>query len=265
MNIEQSRVVLTGAAGGIGSALAMGLASRGARLLLVGRQRDRLESLAAQARQVGGNATTCVADLCADASRAMVLQSVEQHFGVVDLLINNAGILDFADFSEADPMMIARVIDTNLLAPILLTRALLPAMLRRKRGRIVNIGSAFGSIGYPGFSVYCASKFGLRGFSEALRRELTGTGIGITYVAPRSVRTAMNPESVTRLAEATKMQVDDPAWVADQIVRAIERDRDRIALGFPEKFFARINALWPGVVDGSIGRQAQTVLGFARD
>jgi short-subunit dehydrogenase len=265
MKIENAKVVLTGAGGGIGSALAMRLAQRGARLLVVGRQRQNLETLAGQAQRTGALAEIAIADICTQGGRAAVLQAVEQKLAGVDLFINNAGVLDFADFSEADPATIERVISTNLLAPILLTRALLPAMMRRKCGRIVNIGSAFGSIGYPGFSVYCASKFGLRGFSEALRRELTGTGVGVTYVAPRSVRTAMNPESVTRLADATGMQVDEPEWVADQIIRAIEGDRDRVALGFPERLFARINALWPGIVDGSIGRQAQTVLGFARE
>jgi short-subunit dehydrogenase len=133
-----------------------------------------------------------------------------------------------------------------------MVREVLPAMLGRGSGRIVNVGSTFGSIGYPGFAAYSASKFALRGFSQALRRELQGTGVGVTYVAPRAVRTAFNPPAVHLMAERKLMRMDEPSWVATRIVHAIERERNEAYLGFPESLFARINGVLPALVDGAL-------------
>ena len=145
-----------------------------------------------------------------------------------------------------------------------LVRAVLPQMIAQGSGRIVNIGSMFGSIGFPGFAAYSARKFELRGFSQALRRELAGTGVGVTYISPRAVKTPLNPEVVNRMAERGMMRMDDADWVAGEIVRAVEKDRNESYLGFPEKFFARINAILPGVVDQGIAKQVPEILAFAQ-
>ena len=126
------------------------------------------------------------------------------------------------------------------------------------------MSSAAGLFGLPWHAAYSASKFGLRGFSEALRRELDGSGVGVTYVAPRAVRTKFNSEAVYRMAQATQMQMDEPEWVAQHIIAAIEQDAKDVYLGFPEKLFARLNGLLPRLIDGGLRRQTRVMAPFAR-
>ena len=123
-------------------------------------------------------------------------------------------------------------------------------------GAIVNVGSILGSIGFPHFAAYSASKFALRGFSEALRRELSGTGVGVTYVAPRTTRTAFNSDMLYKVSAESGSAVDDPATVAAIILEAIVHDRDEIYIGWPEKLAVRLNALLPGAVSAAISKQA---------
>ena len=199
------------------------------------------------------------------AAREQAVDALRDLLGGVDLLINCAGLLSFRPFAEEDPAVLERIVQLNLVTPMLLVRQLLPAMLERGSGRIVNVGSTFGSIGFAWFAAYSASKFGLRGFSESLRRELEGTGVGVTYVAPRAVKTSLNTGAVYRMAEATKMNMDEPAWVAAGIVAAIEEDAKDVYLGFPEKFFARLNSFLPRLVDGGLRKQNRVMEPFARD
>ncbi|HXH07090.1 MAG TPA: SDR family NAD(P)-dependent oxidoreductase [Vicinamibacterales bacterium] len=119
----------------------------------------------------------------------------------------------------------------------------------------------FGSIGFPYVAAYSATKFGLRGFSEALRRELADRGIGVTYIAPRTTRTDINSPAMYAFAERTATAVDTPERVAHAIVDAIERDADERYLGGPEPFFARLKALLPRLVDRALRKQAR----IARD
>ena len=135
-------------------------------------------------------------------------------------------------------------------------------MINQGHGRIANIGSMFGSIGFPCFAAYSASKFAIRGFSQSLRRELAGTGVGVTYVSPRAVKTPFNPPVIHRMAELGMMNMDEPQWVAQKIVRAIEKRKNEVYLGFPESLFARINALLPRMVDGAIVKQVPTLIAF---
>lgn len=122
-------------------------------------------------------------------------------------------------------------------------------MLARGDGQIVNIGSTFGRLAFPGHSAYSAAKHGLRGWSEALRRELAGTGVAVTYVAPRATRTPLNDARVDALNAALKTRVDEPGAVAPRIVRAIARRRAEVQLGWPERLLVRLNALFPRLVD----------------
>lgn len=266
MQIEGSRILLTGAAGGIGSPLAEQLAAKGAHLALLGRDVSALDGLLSRLNQ--GRVQPAVAvqvDLGDAPSRERALEEATDQLGGVDLLINCAGSTSFRPFEEEDPLLLEQIVRVNLIAPMLLTRAVLPDMLARGSGRIVNVGSTFGSIGFAWFAAYSASKFGLRGFSEALRRELEGTGVGVTYVAPRAVKTKLNTDAVYRMAEATGMNIDDPAWVASKTVAAIEQDAKDVYLGFPEKFFARLNSFLPRLVDGGLRKQTQAMARFARE
>lgn len=265
MKLEGVRVLLTGAAGGIGSALAEQLLERGASVGLIGRTQTELTTQMERLQATGSAVHSVGADLLDATARGQAVAQLDELLGGVDLLINCAGLLSFRPFAEEDPMVLERIVQLNLITPMLLVRQLLPEMLQRGSGRIVNVGSTFGSIGFAWFSAYSASKFGLRGFSESLRRELEGTGVGVTYVAPRAVKTSLNTGAVYRMAEATGMNMDDPAQVAARIVAAIESDAKDVYLGFAEKFFARLNSFLPRLVDGGLRKQNQVMEPFARD
>lgn len=264
LGMHSQRVLLTGAAGGIGRELAVALAEKKTRLGLIGRTDASMASLEHLVTVHRMDAIVIQADLTDTAARRTAILRMNQAYGGVDVLINLAGVLDFRFFDDADAGTISRILQVNVEAPIQMSREVLPQMLGRGSGRIVNVGSTFGSIGYPGFAVYSASKFALRGFSQALRRELQGTGVGLTYVAPRAVRTAFNPPAVHLMAERNLMRMDDPAWVAARIVRAIERQRSEAYLGFPESLFARLNGLVPSLVDGALKKVLPDLARHAR-
>ncbi len=251
MKIEGLRILLTGASGGIGEALAAALAAKGAKLALAGRRREALEAVA---MRIGG-AEVVTGDLTDADARATLVNDAVAKLGGVDLLINNAGALEFRLFAEQEPAAVERILQTNLVGPTLLTHALLPHMLERGAGRIVNVGSTFGTIGFACFSAYSASKFGLRGLSEALRRELEGSGVEVTYVAPRAARTKINDERVMAMGREVKMNMDTPERVAAEVVRAIEKGAKEHYVGFPESFFARLNAALPRLVDKALRGQ----------
>ncbi len=266
MQLKNTRVILTGAAGGIGSEIAKGLVAKGAHVALVDRDEEALNALSKQLDQGGlGRNTVIAADLLDSNARQNAINDAKRELGGIDMLINNAGLMSFRPFAEEDPLMLERIIQLNTLTPMLITRQLLPELQTQGNGQIVNIGSTFGTIGFAYFTAYSTSKFGLRGFSEALRRELDGSGIGVTFIAPRAVKTPLNTGAIYRMAEAVKMNMDEPAWVAEQIITAIETDRKDTYLGFPEKLFARINALLPRIVDGALRKQNQQMKAFAEE
>ena len=184
--------------------------------------------------------------------------------GAVDVVIHAAGVMDFAPFEEMLPDSIHRVVAINLEAPIQLTRALLPSMLKQNTGCVVFVGSVLGALGLPYFSTYSASKFALRGFAEALRREVYGTGIDICYIGPRSVKTKLNAGAVERMAVATGMTMDDPELVSSRIIQVIEKNQVEVHLGFPESFFVKLNAFLPRLVDFGMRGQKKTMEPFAR-
>ncbi len=250
MKIHGARVLLSGATGGIGRALAEQLAAKGARLVLVGRDRERLAWLAAR---VHGDAM--VFDLASNGGHAELVANALQRLGGLDLLVNAAGVSEFGCFENETASSIHRLITVNLIAPMALIAAVLPHLTAG--ARIVNVGSVFGAMGFPYFTTYAASKFGLRGFSEALRRELADRGVGVTYVAPRATRTPMNGVAVHRYAERTGMVFDDPAVVAMHIVRAIEEDASERTFGFVESSFARLNGMLPRLFDRLLRSQAR--------
>lgn len=264
MRLQGTRVLLTGAGGGIGSALAEELAGKGAALALLGRDQAELEALRQRLRGGGAPAIALGADLLEAEQCERAVAEARRQLGGIDVVINCAGLMSFRPLAEEAPALLERIVRLNLITPMLLARQVLPEMLTRGSGCIVNVGSTFGSIGFAWFAAYSASKFGLRGLSEALRRELEGTGVGVTYVAPRAVRTKLNSDAVYHMAQATRMTMDDPSWVAARIVAAIERDAKDVYLGFPEKLFARLNGLLPRLIDGGLRKHNQVMAPFAR-
>lgn len=264
MDIENKTVVLTGASGGIGRAIAKSLDAAGANLVLVGRNSDKLRAL--ENELSGSSHVSIVADLNTTNGRIKLLHACsDSKQAGVSMLINCLGVNELRMFSEQSEESIARQIQTNLLCPILVCHDLLPLLLEQSEALIVNIGSIFGSIGYPGYSGYSASKFGLRGFTEALRRELCDTSVEVSYVAPRATKTDLNSDSVNAMNEALGTNTDDPSLVAVEVLNTI-RSRsgaDRY-IGWPEKLFVRINALLPGIIDSSLRKQLPLIRRFAQ-
>lgn len=261
MELKNKRVVLTGAAGGMGSILAGELSARGAQLALVDANADALHAVAQGIE--GAHAVT--GDLSSARGCEIAATECRNQLGGVDLLLNLAGINSFAAFEDESPERLEMLMHVNLLAPMWLTRALLPTLIAQNGGRIVNVGSIFGSIGFAYFAAYSASKFGLRGFSEALRRELRDTDIKVTYIAPRAVKTPMNADAVMRMGEATSMNMDSPEDVVKKIIQAIDNDRKDIYFGFPESLFVRINVMFPRLVDMALAAQNRIAGRFARN
>ena len=261
MQIADCRALMTGASGGIGQALVARLAQGGARLLLVGRQLAALEDLV---QRFPGQIELVCADITEAGGREAVLAAARR-FGGLNSLINAAGVNRFSLLEAHDEADIAALIGLNLTATVQLTHRLLPLLRQQERALLVTLGSTFGSIGYPGFSAYCASKFALRGFAEALRRELADTGIKVLYIAPRATRTPMNSAQVVAMNEALNVAMDDPLAVAEQIVQALVGERQELYLGWPEKLFVRLNSLLPRVVDQALRKQLPIIQRFARN
>ncbi len=260
MQLPECRALLTGASGGIGRELVEQLCAGGARLLLVGRDQAALAALAA--RWPSRIEFVC-AELASVEGREQVLAAARRFEGL-NCLIHAAGINQFCLLEQQDDEAIARLINVNLTATLQLTHRLLPLLRQAPHALVVNLGSTFGSIGYPGFAAYCASKFAVRGFSEALRRELADTPVKVLYIAPRATRTAMNAGPVAEMNQALKVSMDDPVAVAAQIAQAIAREREELYLGWPEKLFVRLNGLWPRLVDQSLRKQLPIIKRFAR-
>ena len=261
MKLKDSTILITGAAGGIGSATARRLGAGGARLLLTDLRPEPLEKLADELRREGIEADCLACDVCAPTGRAMLARRAEVED--VDVLINIAGINPFGLFVEQSDAEIEKTIAINTIAPLLLCRALLPELERRPEAHVVNVGSVFGSIGYPGFAAYSASKFAVRGFTEAMRRECADTNVRFHYVAPRATRTALSTDRISAMNEALKVATDPPETVAAAIEKALLRSRRETWLGRPERFFGLINALLPGLVDRALVRQLPIIRRFA--
>ncbi|WP_125562656.1 SDR family oxidoreductase [Pseudoalteromonas rubra] len=250
---SQKLAVLTGATGGLGRVFAHRLLKDGWRLLLVARQKAPLQAMVAQ---LGPEHQAIAVDLN-DAEGACQVAHQAALMGNASLLVNNAGVNRMVAFEDMSQAELTRQLQVNLVSPACLTHAMLD-QLEANRGTVINIGSALGAIGFPYQSVYCASKFGLRGFSEALSRELDGR-IAVKYLSPRAADTAINDESVRLLNKKLGNRMDCPQVVADEFMALLKSKAKRKGIGFPEKFFARLNGFVPELVDGSIIKQRSTI------
>jgi len=250
-------VLLTGATGGIGLQTATLLATRGVNLLLTARDEARLKRLRDTLQAFGSRVETVAADIATADGRQQVATAAGAYPGGIDVLVNNAGVNRFDRLDRQSDQDLEAVVITNLLAPMLLTRKLLPMLRQRQKAVVLNVGSIVGSIGMPGQVAYCSSKFGMHGFSEALRRELQGSSVKVLYVAPRSTDTDMNDALMREMNELTGIRTDDSAAVARHIVNAITGTKRERFIGWPERLFVKINALLPGLVDRSLQKQAR--------
>lgn len=252
---EQShpyRALITGASRGIGQAIVNALADRCAHLFLVGRDAVALEEVQRSIPQ------TPVTFLVGDVRDQMFIDGLGAEVlknGGINLLINNAGLGGFFSFEHQEDWVIRDMVEVNLLAPILLTRALLPVLKQSSYAQIINIGSAIGYIGYPGFVTYCATKFGIRGFTEALGRELADGSVRVRLFSPRSTNTQINPPALRQLNEQLGATEDSPQDVARQFVAFLGKTQTEYRVGFLEGLFTKINQIAPGIVSRALRGQ----------
>lgn len=261
MQLRNKKVLLTGASGGIGNALAVALIAQGATLVLAGRNPIKLQDMA---RRFSGEQNTVLAVMLELGSAHAIEQAnnIARQHPDIDILVNCAGSNLFSACTTTSAQQTVALLNVNLTGTILLTQALLPNLLARPEAMIVNIGSTFGSIGYPGFTVYCASKFGLRGYTEALRRELTNTPVKVVYVAPRATATDMNEANVIEMNKALGNAMDSPQHVAACVLQAMKQERARMSIGWPEKLFVVLNGLFTRLVDNALKKQLPVIQRF---
>ncbi|MBL4761124.1 MAG: SDR family oxidoreductase [Gammaproteobacteria bacterium] len=256
MNQHFKRIVLTGATGGIGSAIAKALDRLGYELLLTGRDKVKLEQLLSSLS--GEHHEIIMADLT---SREGIntLKNASDNFGI-NGVINCLGLNKLATLTGTEDEEMSNLVGTNLLVPMGVCKALLPLLEAQPKAIIVNVGSILGSIGFAGSSVYCATKFGLRGFTEALRRELSDTDVSVIYLAPRATDTALNTDAMNQMNRELGNTIDKPEKVAEQLIKvlALGKSTNRY-LGWPEAFFVRLNSLLPRVVDKALSKQLPTI------
>ncbi|MBO0213006.1 SDR family oxidoreductase [Vibrio sp. Vb2880] len=259
MNLQGKRVLLTGASGGIGREIAQALEAKGAALILVARSRNKLEALK-NSLECPERHQVLAIDFqhpdSEDVLKAFALEQVHRDQRI-DVLINNAGNNQFSFLAQRSAKSLREEIHLNLMTPMLTSQSALSWLQRP--GIILNIGSTFGSIGFPGYTSYCAAKAGVQRFSEALDRELDGAGIRVLYLAPRATNTDLNDDRVTQMNRDLGNRSDAPSVVARHVVSILEKERASMWIGWPEKLFARLNQLIPTVVSASIRKQQDTI------
>ncbi|RQW64877.1 SDR family oxidoreductase [Vibrio viridaestus] len=261
MDVKGKVVLLTGATGGIGEQIARQFAEQGAKLILVSRSESKLSQLknqlASAEQHICMPCDITKTDAISDLDRR-IQERVSTSGQRIDIVINNAGSNQFQLLSRREMDNIESEIALNLVAPILISKLAICGWLKQP-GIILNIGSTFGGIGYPGYTVYGAAKAGLYRFSEALNRELYGSNIKVLYLAPRATKTSLNSHSVNNLNTELKNHVDLPEYVAKKALHIVEREASCHWLGWPEKLFVRINQLLPNVVSRSIHKQLPVI------
>ncbi|HIE90624.1 MAG: SDR family oxidoreductase [Methylophilaceae bacterium] len=264
MNLTNKRILLTGATGGVGSIVAKLLVEKGAALALVGRDVRKLDSLKASIEKPENKVVTIQCDLSEENAPRHIAKCVQNSLGEIDILINNAGTLDFTALEAQSEDRIAEVINTNVTSLIQLTRHFLPLFQKKNSGHFLFVGSIFGSLGFPHYATYCASKFAVHGFSQALRRELVETKVGVSYIAPRGIKTPMNKANVVAMFKKTGNKMDLPERVAEIIVRSLEKEKQEVFIGQPQSFFAWLNGVTPKVVNIGLKKQAAIAKEFLK-
>jgi short-subunit dehydrogenase len=228
MEIGGKHILITGGSSGIGLALARALGAKGARVAITGRREQALADATGQLRAAGIAATPIAADVATEAGRAATLAGVIKAFGGLDILVNNAGGVRAGRLDDTTEAEIRAMMEVDLVAPILLTRAALPA-LRQGGGMIVNVASGNALIGMPFYSTYAAVKAGLAHFGEALRRELAGEGVHVLTAYPGATDTPMMRTSHAGLELGITRE--PASAVADAIVAGIEADSFEVIRG----------------------------------
>ena len=249
--LDSARAIVTGASSGIGRALAIELARRDVRLVLVARSTDALEQTATAVAAVGPAAELVVGDITDAEVRAAALQKAKETLGGLDLLVNNAGVSAHGRFADASPERLRDIFEVNFFAAVELMRAALPLLREGREPIVVNVGSILGRRAIPHNSEYCASKFAMQGFSEAIRPELAREKIDLLMVNPGTTDTNFFEHLLEQTGEIPWKQGRGvrPERVAQATVQAICRRRNEIIPSKSGWVLVWLNRLSPRLVD----------------
>lgn len=229
--LNEKVVLITGASSGIGRALAFAFARRAAKVVLVATNEERLEAVRREIEPYTTDVLVTAADITDDAQLQMVVGRTLEKFGRIDVLVNNAGLTLGGRLQDQDPARIERLLRLNLWSVIRLTQLVVPAMLEHHHGYILNVGSGEGRTAVPLFAPYVASKYGLAGFTDAMRRELDGTGVRLTLVLPGWTHTDMIPPDAKDVIERHGFTIESADEVAEQAVLGLVRGQHEVILG----------------------------------
>lgn len=225
MEFSQRIVLITGASNGIGKQLAIDLAKRHAVVIGCGRSIERLKEVLKEVRQWSPSSLMIGCDVSDQEQVHGMCEKILADFGRVDILVNNAGIGTRQPFAETPLATIEAIIQTNYLGAVYCTHALLPSMIERDSGHIVNISSVAGKIGTLNMAAYCASKFAMNGWSESLYHELKPLGVNVSLVCPGPVRTGFSRDFAERQPQSPESLFVSPSAVSEAIIRVIELNR----------------------------------------
>ena len=257
--------VIVGATGGIGKAIVENLCKNNVNVVLVARNAEALTTMQAELQrqypQLKLDTVCC--DLSESSSREQFIQALEQRNIHINYYINNAGVNDFSLFSHQSGEAIEQMMLINVVYPLQLIQQIIPLMSKTAPSQIINMGSTFGSIGYPGYVSYCASKFALRGATEALAREYSNSPVQFKYFSPRATDTAMNSPVVVEMNAKLGVKMDSPEYVAAELYQFMQSDKLYYQVGYPEKIFVKVNQVLPNVVSNSIQRDIDKIQRFA--
>lgn len=231
--------IVTGASSGIGAATARELGRRGATVVLAARRADELDAQVRAIREAHGKAVAIPADVTDATHVTQLLDHTITAFGRVDVLVNNAGAGWLKPFAFTSPDEMSALLNVNLLGAMMVTRAVLPGMLERRHGAIISVGSLSGRVAME--PLYSATKYGLRGFSLALRRQVVGSGVSVSLVAPGKIRTAMTEHLSARMPK--------PDLVARTIADLITNPRREVVIPGRHYAIAWLEQLLPTVID----------------
>ncbi|MDE2364143.1 MAG: SDR family NAD(P)-dependent oxidoreductase [Hyphomicrobiales bacterium] len=269
--IRGAVAVVTGAGGGIGRALALDLAARGAALALTDRDPQTLAETAAACRAQGADVSEHAFDMADAHAIAALPEAIVARHGRADLLINNAGVALGGEFDQIGLDDFEWLMAINFWGPVRMCKAFMPHLRQRPAAHVVNISSLFGLIAPPGQTAYCAAKFGLRGFSESLRHELDETEIGVTVVHPGGVRTNIannaripaglnSPDLALQMQKFNAFLTTDPKDAARQILDGVEKRAPRVLIGSDARRGDRLQRLMPGRYWKIMKKQAEKAL-----
>jgi short-subunit dehydrogenase len=258
-SISGSRILITGASQGIGRALALQAVKHGANVLATARNDELLQQLSQEAIKANGRLETLHADVTSADDRQAMIAAMEQHFGGMDILINNAGIGASGHFAQAGEDRLRKIFEVNFFGLTELTRLSIPMLKKGTKPAVVNISSVIGKRGIPGRSEYSASKFAVQGFSEALRGELAIFGIDVLIVNPGLTATNFSQNMLER---KSKLQVDhmrgmSAEQAAAATLRAIERGKREVTFTKSGKLLVFMSRFFPGLVDRIAARRVK--------